>query len=655
MASFSATELPTTKIYVREKNGSFLYEGPIVPAADENGDIPATGYSLNNANFPIPKNLKFPPIFDPTGRICCIRENQNLLLCSATDGSTILELPVTDAQKVDFSPRGSYLTTWSIPVINANKEAAVGNLKIWNATTGTLITSYFQKTYKTDLIQWTSDEKYCFRQVTNEIHIYKDDKLSATDSIERLRYPGFSQYKIASNDSNSTLIHIAVFTPEGGGKPGKVTLFTCNISPTITIEGPRNSRTIFGANEALLLWNKSATTLLIHSQSDVDATGASYYGSTGLYIMSSVSDLSAKVEQTKDGPVHAVQWSPTGDRFVVAAGNMPCQCTMHNDQCVPVYQFGAAHRNVISFAPHGRFLCLAGFGNLAGEMDFYDLLRLKKLGSNSSHCAISYCWSPDSRYFLTATLAPRMNVDNGFKLFKYNGVGPIFHQPIERAFEVAWQPILSDVDIFPNRGPTPPRRNADGTIAKPPVTNITTAAAITKPTTAYRPPGSTGSLSAMMKKENITIAAPVGKVKAETTTTNSSGGKFVPSSQKRVIPGMAPVVVQPAVVKQQQNKPKSQPQQQQPATKKDTVSTNNPQPTLAVAAAPPSTSSTPSDNPTLIETVESKEKRIKAISKKLKQIQEIRGKLIAGQSMEPEQLKKLDMEAALKAELESLN
>lgn len=37
-------------------------------------------------------------------------------------------------------------------------------------------------------------------------------------------------------------------------------------------------------------------------------------------------------------------------------------------------------------------------------------------GSNSSHCSVTCAWSPDSRYFLTATLTPRMNVDNGFKV-----------------------------------------------------------------------------------------------------------------------------------------------------------------------------------------------------------------------------------------------
>ena len=34
---------------------------------------------------------------------------------------------------------------------------------------------------------------------------------------------------------------------------------------------------------------------------------------------------------------------------------------------------------------------------------------------------VSAEWSPNGRYLLTATTAPRLNVDNGYKLWRYNG------------------------------------------------------------------------------------------------------------------------------------------------------------------------------------------------------------------------------------------
>lgn len=64
---------------------------------------------------------------------------------------------------------------------------------------------------------------------------------------------------------------------------------------------------------------------------------------------------------------------------------------------------------------HQHFL-YEGLGNLAGEMDFWDVNRKKIMGSTSSHCAVAYGWSPDGRWFLTATCAPRMNVDNDVKV-----------------------------------------------------------------------------------------------------------------------------------------------------------------------------------------------------------------------------------------------
>ena len=82
---------------------------------------------------------------------------------------------------------------------------------------------------------------------------------------------------------------------------------------------------------------------------------------------------------------------------------MPCNVTLYNTKAENVHEFGAAHRNVISWSPHGRFLVVAGFGNLAGEMDFYDTLRLRKIGTNTAHCSVTYGWSPCSRYARTHT------------------------------------------------------------------------------------------------------------------------------------------------------------------------------------------------------------------------------------------------------------
>lgn len=67
-------------------------------------------------------------------------------------------------------------------------------------------------------------------------------------------------------------------------------------------------------------------------------------------------------------------------------------------------------------------MCLAGFGNLNGEMEIWDMQTRQRLGICKSNSA-SHCeWSPDDRKLLTAILTPRLRVDNCYKVFSYTGV-----------------------------------------------------------------------------------------------------------------------------------------------------------------------------------------------------------------------------------------
>lgn len=108
--------------------------------------------------------------------------------------------------------------------------------------------------------------------------------------------------------------------------------------------------------------------------------------------------------------------------FGVVYGYMPAKTTIFNKMANPVHNLPLGPRNTILFSPHGRFVAVAGFGNLQGQMDVYDRDRnMYKLttieASNSSFCE----WSPDGQHILTATTSPRLRVDNGVKIWHYTG------------------------------------------------------------------------------------------------------------------------------------------------------------------------------------------------------------------------------------------
>ena len=474
-----------------------------------------------------------------------------------------------------------------------------------------IVASFFQKTWRKDVLQWSWDEAYCFLLVSNEIRVLPGNLSDGV--IAKLHHRGVSQFKISSTTNP---VMISIFNPATGGNPARVSIYKYDGLPSKVTIGPIISRTTFSATEANMSWNKCGSSLLTHTQSDVDCSNTSYYGSTGLFILSSDGKLSGMVPQSKDGPIHDVKWSPVDDNFVVAAGTMPSQCSLYNSKAEPIYEFGSAHRNTISWSPHGRFLCIAGFGNLAGEMDFYDMKKLRKIGSNVAHCTVQYSWSPDSRLFMSAVLAPRMNVDNGFKMFRYNGEGPILTQVIEQAYDVIWQPV--PLGAYPNRGPSPKRMDINYHDSSPSM-----SACITKQTIApYRPPGSSGTLSAMLKRD----VAPVGKVKSSAISSISSNK--CASLIKHTIPGL----------------PLQLPRTNQITPSKAEELKDSLQHKLKLF-----------DSPLIIAQPESKEKRIRNILKKLKAIDEIKRKENEGVTLNCDQMSKLYAEKDLLQQLTDLD
>jgi translation initiation factor 2A len=195
--------------------------------------------------------------------------------------------------------------------------------------------------------------------------------------------------------------------------------------------------------------------VLINAKTDVDKTNDSYYGESTLHLLLADGSFSCTVPfEGNKGPVHAVEWSPQGKDFMVLQGFQPAMATLFNAvNCTPIRSFGKQPRNTIIFSPHGRFVCLGGFGNLAGEMDFWDKNKLKLMGScQDRNGAKTFEWTPDARHFVTAVLWPKRRVDNGFKVWTYCGE-LVYHETLERLAQVEVRPAKEGV--FPNRPMSP--------------------------------------------------------------------------------------------------------------------------------------------------------------------------------------------------------
>lgn len=123
--------------------------------------------------------------------------------------------------------------------------------------------------------------------------------------------------------------------------------------------------------------------------------------------------------------------------------DMPSKAVLFDQRVKVTADLGTHPWNFISFNPQARLVALAGFGNLAGKMDIFDRRTLNKVctidAPNTSHCE----WSPDGRSLLTATLSPRLRVDNGIKI--WHCTGPLLHvHPVDELYQVC----SLDIDVL---------------------------------------------------------------------------------------------------------------------------------------------------------------------------------------------------------------
>ncbi|KAI0517849.1 translation initiation factor eIF-2A [Xylaria bambusicola] len=420
-------------------------------------------------------------VYSPCGRFFAWATNERVCVVDASAGHILTTLIVANVYEVAFSPRGTYLSTWERPAKDENGDATK-NLKIWRVADETTDGSdkqpmgrFVQKSQTGWNLQYTSDEKFCARLVTNEVQFYSSDDL--TTVWNKLRAEGVTDFAIAPGQS----YNVAVFIPERKGQPAAVKVF--NVPQ---FNAPISQKTFFKGDKVQLKWNSLGTSLIVLAQTDVDKSNKSYYGETTLYLLSANGSLDARITLDKEGPIHDVSWSPNGKEFGVIYGYMPAKTTIFNHRAVATHSFPLGPRNTIIFSPTGRFALVAGFGNLAGQIDVYDLEKdFKKIctieSGNPSVCQ----WSPDSRYIMTATTSPRLRVDNGVKLWHVGG-GIMYHEDMVELYNVSWRPCppenLPRGDPL-NPVPTP---HASG------LAYLGTVKTPSKPVGAYRPPGARG-------------------------------------------------------------------------------------------------------------------------------------------------------------------
>jgi translation initiation factor 2A len=422
---------------------------------------------------------------------------------------------------------------------------------------------------------------------------------------------------------------IAVFLPERKGSPASSQIYTIN-----NLDKPAAQKQFYKADKIVFLWNANGRSLLAHTTTDVDKTNKSYYGESNLYLLHVNGASAVRVDLDKEGPVHDVSWG-TESEFGVVYGYMPAKTTLYDIRANPVQTISVGPRNTIKFSPSGKFILVAGFGNLAGTMDVF--VKKGKVwerhstmeASNSSVCE----WSPDDTFILTAITSPRLRVDNGVKVWWVGGK-LVYKEEMNELYQVE-----SHAKPRTNRQVTwRPQPGAKGNPYAQPQIHVSAetqsdangnAPTPVKPAGAYRPPHARGTATpAAFKREDE------GGVPLPNGTTNGT------PSRERVVPGMAPVEGKEDKKTRRKKKEKSE----KPAEKQQTENQTDGAP---APAAPPASPETPGISPDDL-------KKQRALLKKLRAIEELKLRQAGGEKLEKTQEQKIEKEMEIVQELAKL-
>lgn len=416
----TAEPAPLLDILVRGPEGFSLWNGP--PFSNGQPGVKLENVSCSSTKFS-----------EDGSTLMVIKSDSVISIYDCTSYREIRSFQIPNVLAAALSPRGTYLQTFQ--KFSTPQEK---NVTLWRTDTGDSVYHQHQKNMTKATwpsIKFSFDEAVACRLATNEIQFFDVGDFSKA-FINRLRVPGVAALELSKAPGS----HVAAFVPESKGIPASIQIFACGKDPQ---SQPVARRSFFRCSTVQLNWNNGSTGLLVLVQSDVDKTNQSYYGESKLNYLTTDGSHEGLVPLRKEGPVHDVQWSHSGSEFAVVYGFMPAKATVFDKKCNPLLELGTGPYNTIRWNPKRKFLCLAGFGNLPGDMAFWDYIDKKQLGATRAELSVTSEWSPDGRYFMTATTAPRLQVDNGIKIFHYNG-SLFFKKMFDKLYQVDWKPESPD-------------------------------------------------------------------------------------------------------------------------------------------------------------------------------------------------------------------
>ena len=138
--------------------------------------------------------------------------SRSVTVVETSGGQITALLAAENVLEIGFSPRGTFIITWQRPSKDekgdANRNLVVRKVVSGSEGKDAAVGKFVQKSQTGWNLQYTFDEKYCARVVTNEVQFYESQDFGTV--WNKLRVEGVTEFATSPGENHS----VAVFVPE---------------------------------------------------------------------------------------------------------------------------------------------------------------------------------------------------------------------------------------------------------------------------------------------------------------------------------------------------------------------------------------------------------------------------------------------------------
>ncbi|KAK9171340.1 Eukaryotic translation initiation factor eIF2A family protein [Cryptosporidium meleagridis] len=438
---------------------------------------------------------------EPQGRGYCFvpKDSKNsVILITKGEGEANKEIKIENdfpVRKLQYSPLGSYLLVLTVFEQGKNEN----NLQVYKLKEN--LKQLFSFPFKTNSAKvlstwppyrWSNNEIFVFKVQDTSVSIFKSDTESLENPIGTLNFSKSIQLSVSNEidggsglgeeGSKTSSLNFTVVTPQSAQNMD-VYVYHAEMDSKKEIQLSSIGQVcVKEAQTCQVSWNNLGDSILVFAQIEGETLGKSYFGSSSLHLLriqnsktvvansawkgnkGGNNDIENGIKNGSDGfkpseklslrhqvvvppeegPVNDVAWSPKSNEFLLCKGIIPPELTLNSGiDGSPKVSFGKSRRNTIRWNPSGKWFAYGGFGNLAGDLDIWDLDKQKLIGQTNASCCITLEWSVCGRFLLASTTSPRLRVDNAIRIFRYNG-DLLKRVNFDTLYSAYWSPKTAD-------------------------------------------------------------------------------------------------------------------------------------------------------------------------------------------------------------------